>query len=318
MDISHHNPLIFLLGRKNLYMQEETNYRVGARFRHLIGKPIENAELYLTVAGIERCAPDKFYGPGIRNDYHLHFIISGKGTLEINNTSYKLKRGEIFIIPPYVETFYYADSKDPWQYAWISFAGTKATYYLEKAGLTTENPIRKTYVEPEEFLTLIEKLLNHHELIVANELLRTSLMYEILALLINSQNQNLSNQNKPIPHDYSPTVYVEHAVEYIHYNYNRIRVNDIAEYIGISRSYLTHIFKKQLQVSPQEYLLTYRLEQSCKLLRTTNLPIQDIAEKVGYENPLTFSKIFKSAYGCSPKNYRTRILEENTGQQKQK
>lgn len=292
-------------------MPEETNYRVGARFRHLIGKPTENAELYLTVAGIERCAPDQFYGPGIRDDYHLHFVLSGEGTLEINGTSYQLKRGHIFIIPPYVKTFYYANPKNPWQYTWISFSGTKATYYLEKAGLTVETPVRKTYVKPEEFLSLIEKLLDHHEPVVANELLRTSLMYEILALLITSQNQNLNEQNKPIPYDYSPNVYVEHAVDYIHYNYNRIRVNDIANYIGITRSYLTHIFKKQLQVSPQKYLLTYRLEQSCRLLRSTNLSIQEIAEQVGYENPLTFSKIFKNTYGYSPRNYRIRIQEKN-------
>lgn len=289
-------------------MQEENNYRVGARFRHLIGKHIDNAELYLTVAGIERCAPDKFFGPNIRDDYHVHIVFSGKGILKLNGNSYKLKRGQIFIVPPYVETYYCADSKDPWQYAWISFAGTKATYYLEKAGLTVQNPTRKTYIEPEEFVTLIEKLLNHHELIVTNELMRISIMYEILALLVTSQ--NLGKQSKALPHDYSPSVYVEHAVEYIHYNYNRIRVNDIAEYIGITRSYLTHIFKKQLQVSPQEYLLTYRLEQSCRLLRATDLPIQDIAKRVGYENPLTFSKIFKNAYGCSPKNYRIQILQE--------
>ncbi len=100
-------------------------------------------------------------------------------------------------------------------------------------------------------------------------------------------------------------------MEYIQRHYSLIRVNDIASYLGISRYYLAHIFKEKLHVSPQEYLLNYRLERSAMLLRTTGLSIQEISEKAGYENPLTFSKIFKNAYGLSPKNYRAKILMES-------
>lgn len=164
-------------------------------------------------------------------------------------------------------------------------------------------------MEPEDFLALTEKILNHHELVIANELTRTALLYEILALLINSQNQNLEELHKPHPLDYSPDIYVNHAVEYIHSNYSSARISDIASYIGITRSYLTHIFKQKLHISPQEYLLSYRLDQGSRLLRTTDLSIQEVARRIGYDNPLTFSKIFKNAYGLSPKNYRKQILD---------
>lgn len=40
------------------------------------------------------------------------------------------------------------------------------------------------------------------------------------------------------------------------------------------------------------------------------MSIGEIAEKIGYENPLTFSKIFKNVYGVSPKNYRLRVLKQ--------
>ncbi len=65
-----------------------------------------------------------------------------------------------------------------------------------------------------------------------------------------------------------------------------------------------------MEISPQEYLVSYRLEQGSRLLRTTKMSIGEIAEKIGYENPLTFSKIFKNVYGVSPKNYRIRVLEQ--------
>ena len=53
-------------------------YRIGANFRLLGSPPIEHAELFLTVCGIERCSPDKAYGPMIRDDFHVHFVLSGK------------------------------------------------------------------------------------------------------------------------------------------------------------------------------------------------------------------------------------------------
>ncbi|MGN0252527.1 MAG: AraC family transcriptional regulator [Oliverpabstia sp.] len=291
-------------------MINEKNYRVTARFRWLGSPPKADAELYLTVCGIERCEPDKFYGPTVRDDYHVHFILQGKGTLEINGKNYHLHRGQIFVIPPDIETYYYADPSDPWHYTWVSFAGTQATYLLEKAGITAECPVRDTYIEPEVFLALTEQILDHHEITISNELIRTALMYQIVAKLIETQTQQLSSTNPQPSYDYSPDVYVECAVEYIHYNYAHISVSDIASYIGITRSYLAHIFKQKLQISPQQYLVNYRLEQAGRLLRTTNLPVQEISEKVGYSNPLTFSKIFKATYKLSPKNYRLHIMNE--------
>lgn len=290
-------------------MPQTPNYRVGATFRWLGSSPIEHAELFLTVCGIERCPADKFYGPTIRDDYHVHFILAGKGTLEINGTAYSLRRGQIFVTPPGIEVYYYADPDDPWYYTWVSFGGSKASLYLEKAGITEAHPVRDTYIEPEEFFAYTEKILDHHELTIANELTRTALLYEILALLVRSQQQNqIEHHHTPEP-DYAPDLYVRHAVEYIHEHYTDVRVQDIAAYIGITRSYLTHIFKQKLHVSPQEYLLNYRLEEGRRLLCATKLSIQEVAEQIGYDNPLTFSKIFKNTFGLSPKHYRNKAQE---------
>ena len=105
---------------------------------------------------------------------------------------------------------------------------------------------------------------------------------------------------------YSPDVYVEYALDMIHDNYDKVRVEDIARYIGINRSYLANIFKKKTGMSPQQYLMQFKLKKARELLMDTDLPIQNIAMQVGYDNPLTFSKIFKNYYGESPRTYRSR------------
>ena len=172
---------------------------------------------------------------------------------------------------------------------------------MEKAGITLEHPVRDCIVEPEVFLALTEKILNHHQLTITNELLRTSILYEIIALLISSYEQQ---QNTETKYDYSQDVYVYAALEYIHHNFSHIQVTDIADYIGISRSYLTRTFKKKMQVSPQEYLLNYRLSEASKLLRSTALSVQEITDEVGYTNPFSFSQSFKKMFGVSPMHYR--------------
>jgi len=155
-----------------------------------------------------------------------------------------------------------------------------------------------------------EKILNHHELTVANELIRTSLLYEIIALLVESQYENRDDKDKTEVYDYSPEIYVNTALEYMHEHYSNTRISEVASFIGISRYYLTHIFKEKLNISPQEYLLNYRMEQGSRLLRTTSLSVQAISEKVGYENPLTFSKTFKNKFGLSPRKYREKMKEK--------
>ena len=291
-------------------MEVDKNYRIDANFRWLGSEIKANEELCLTVCGIERCKPDKSYGPSVREDYHVHFVLHGKGTLEIGGKSYQLRRGQIFVIPPDIETYYYSDPEDPWHYTWVSFGGTRAGYFLEKAGLTKEGPVRETYIEPERFLEITEKILNHHELTVANELIRTSLLYEIIALLVESQYENRDDKDKTEVYDYSPEIYVNTALEYMHEHYSNTRISEVASFIGISRYYLTHIFKEKLNISPQEYLLNYRMEQGSRLLRTTSLSVQAISEKVGYENPLTFSKTFKNKFGLSPRKYREKMKEK--------
>ncbi len=283
----------------------EENYRVAANFRWL-GSELKSAEeLCLTVCGIERCLPDKFYGPAIREDYHVHIILKGRGTLRIGDTSYSLHRGQIFVIPPDIETYYYACPEDPWFYTWVSFAGSRAAFFLEKSGITAQHPVRNTYVEPEKFLEIAEKILNHHELTAANELLRTSYLYEFLALLATTYADHLTEEQKQQPLDYSSDVYIRAAKDYIREHYRKVRVSEVADYIGISRYYLSHLFADKLSLSPQDYILNCRMDESKRLLRRTALTITEIADMVGYENPMIFSKTFKKRYGMTPSQYRT-------------
>ena len=108
------------------------------------------------------------------------------------------------------------------------------------------------------------------------------------------------NQKKEIR-----STYVEKAEKYIETNYSYpVTVEDVAAYVGISRSHLFRSFQTYLGKSPKEYLSEYRIKQACHLLKETDLSVSAIAYSVGFENNLYFSKAFKKQKRVSPSEYR--------------
>ena len=88
-------------------------------------------DLTLYQYGYEKCRPLHSYGPSIRNHFLFHYIISGKGTLLVDETpeltrEYKLQGGMGFLIEPERVNTYFADREDPWEYTWVEFSGLKA------------------------------------------------------------------------------------------------------------------------------------------------------------------------------------------------
>lgn len=278
----------------------------GFRYLELVERQVE--DLCLTRCGIQQCPPTHSWGPKSRPQYHMHFILEGKGYLEIENQTYHLKRGQIFLIPPNTVSRYYADSTDPWHYAFVSFVGSHAEKYVHQAGFSEHTFVRECYIPPEQYSKLIYEMLEAHLLTIANELKRTGLLFCLFALLTES----FQTSNSFTQYEYPSSTYLEHAIQFMQFNYKRnIQINDIANYIGITRSYLFSIFKKNLNTSPKEYLLHYRMDKAIELLKTTSLPISSISEHVGYENPLTFSKMFKNTVGMSPSLYREKFLKDD-------
>ena len=99
--------------------------------------------------------------------------------------------------------------------------------------------------------------------------------------------------------------YVEKAKNYISTSYSYpITVEDVAAYVGISRSHLYRSFQTYQQQSPKEYLSNFRIKQACRLLKETNLSVSTVAYSVGFENNLYFSKAFKKLMGMSPSEYK--------------
>ena len=81
-------------------------------------------------------------------------------------------------------------------------------------------------------------------------------------------------------------------------------IGQLGEDIFISQGYLRKLFKERYGESPVTYLLRRKLELAEELLRMTDLPVKEIAVKVGIKNPYYFSALFRRKKGLSPAKYR--------------
>jgi len=85
---------------------------------------------------------------------------------------------------------------------------------------------------------------------------------------------------------------------------NPLQLDDLATVAAVSRPQLVRLFRAQTGLSPMRYLENRRLERALELLEHTILPIERVAETVGYPNAFHFSTRFRQRFGRSPRAHR--------------
>lgn len=97
---------------------------------------------------------------------------------------------------------------------------------------------------------------------------------------------------------------VEDTLAIIHNKYPHLYgSNDIAELLEVSSPHLIRCFKKELGTSPTKYLLSYKLERSKLLLLQRDLPIDTVANLVGFSCGNYYAKVFRKHFNQSPTQY---------------
>ena len=256
-----------------------------------------NLDAMIYTCGYETCKPSHSYGPVVRSGYLIHYILGGKGIYKTDGRIYQLSEGDAFLIRPNTLIYYEADRYHPWTYTWIGFQGLKMDEYFKRTSLL-ETPCFH-YDRDDRVRLCHEKMFEAYNLPENRDLMMNSILYEYLYLLASKF------PRKSIPPKEKKISYVEEALRYIEANYaHSVNIQVIADHLNIERTYLYRLFKDITGVSPQEYLLDYRIRRACSLLKETDLPVSDIARSVGYGDALYFSRLFKQKKGSPPSQYR--------------
>lgn len=105
-----------------------------------IVKEKELVSLSVYNVGFQSCDSLYQWGPGIRDHYLIHYIISGKGRYTVNGKVHTLTPGDVFLVYPNTEVIYQADAEDPWEYTWVGFTGSDAATILRATDFTKAHP----------------------------------------------------------------------------------------------------------------------------------------------------------------------------------
>lgn len=236
--------------------------------------------------GYSICVPNQHLNLSSREYCLIHYVVSGKGTLKINDTVYHVKKNQIFTIPAHVPNHYQADAEDPWSYIWIGFTGELSQHFSTLA--PTMNFHSNLFFE----MTHVRKL--------------TSMQEEFLvAKLFDLYRTLFSTETSPN--------YINAVQNYIDCNYMQpnISIESIASSLNLNRSYLTRLFKRNTNMNIQYYLMKTRMESAMRLLKN-GCSVHDTARQVGYVDPFNFSKAFKRFYGTSPSCCKSVSEEEDS------
>lgn len=269
-------------------MAEDFKYSFKAAEREALTLMVYNA-------GFQKCPPGYGWGPGVRDHYLLHYVVSGRGSYEIENRTFVLEAGDAFLAWPDTPIYYKADEADPWEYYWVGFSGPSAGLFLAQTAFTRRMPV----LHPAAGETLRRALLDIYKARgggYSNAVRMAGYLQAMLGLLIESG---------PKRGEEALSVYARQGAEFVQQNYSRaINVEEMARQTGVSRSYLYRAFQEAFGCSPSEYLCRHRVQRACQLLRHSTLPVGAVAASVGFEDPFYFSRVFRREMGVSPSVYR--------------
>lgn len=272
-----------------------------------ISLPSPAAERYMDLSllfyGKQDCDPGHYWGPGLRDIYILHYVHSGSGQFRSEDHTYELSAGQGFLIVPGTLVYYKADEENPWTYSWVGLKGLHAKSLLQRAGLDSFNPIFDA-AGPHHFFETVYDQFDQALDARNGDLYSQSVLYRYMAELVACSKQPASP-----PHAAnSKEAYIHKATAFIKNSYSLpISIQDIANFVGLDRTYLSGLFKAQYGVSLQAFLLQFRMNRAVELLHHKELAIGDIARSVGYTDPFLFSKMFKKVIGTSPRASRDHL-----------
>lgn len=237
--------------------------------------------------GYQTCESGHDFGPAVRTYWLLHYVVKGHGIFVRDGITHHLQAGDIFVIPPYRKTYYKADPADPWEYIWVSFTTAEDLPELLRESVIQMPGAGRIFRD----MKRCESMENGKTAFICSKL------WELFSLFW--------EQETHIPDA------VENAIHLIHTEYMYdLTVETIARRVGLDRSYFSSLFKQKTGISPQQYLVRYRMEQAALLMTAGNRSPTLAANSVGYKDIYTFSKIFKKVYGISPRTYKNTFCKK--------
>lgn len=244
--------------------------------------------------------------PRGRLDFQILYIASGKAHFFFDGVETIVSAGHMVIYRPKEEQKYYYYGVDQTEVYWVHFTGRDVKKLLHRYGIEDHVHVIHTGTALEYkylFLQMIQELklckADYEDLLVNH-------LHHLLIRIHRTLLTEPYSKSRTHAKDF------DEAVQYFHKNYHtEININEYAATHHMSVSWFIRGFKEYTDSTPTQYILSLRISNAQILLETTDYNITEIAEIVGYENPLYFSRLFKKQVGVSPSDFRKQLRDQS-------
>lgn len=249
---------------------------------------------FIEMAGITY--PDRSYHITRQNSaiLCLEYVIEGEGDVFVNNKSFHVCQGDVYILPVGKNHDYKSDQKNPFKKIWFNVRGSLCLSLMQIYGLEGIYHIKgvspSIYNDFAEFLSVCE----NKDLPLSQMIDKCAIIFHSIIQVLHSKISSTSAIN--------PSARL--SKEFIDKNiYEKLSVSMVADYIAMSPSQLTRIFKAAFNITPYNYIINQKIETSKLLLVNTNMSIKEIALALNFADEHYFSNSFKKITGKNPSKF---------------
>lgn len=227
----------------------------------------------------------------------VEYVLAGRGTVRDTsdpNREYYPEADDVYLLEAGKDHYYYADAEEPWEKIFVNFSGPVVEGLADAFCLSGRIHYPGMSVLKPEFLQIYEWMTNMElpERYVLEQVeLKIHKIFRILGQQGRDRQQDTGEMQKV-------RRYLDEHVRQI------VTIQDLSELIYRSPDYVIKHFKREMGMTPYQYLLKRKMTIAERLLRDTVLPVKEVAEHLGYEDAHYFSGLFKKEKGASPKRFR--------------
>lgn len=238
--------------------------------------------------------------------YLLFVVLNGKGTLHYEGQIYNISEGDCVFIDC-SRAYVHETGDDLWTLQWVHFYGhgMEGIYkkYCERGGTPVFRPVSLV-----TFTTGLDKL---YSIATSDDYLRDMKINEVLSSLLTCimENSWLPENQKRTYSDTTDAV-INEVKGYIDEHFaEKIVLDELADKFYINKFYLIRLFKVRYGDTIVNYQIGQKINAAKRMLRFSDMSIEDIGYKCGFEDANYFSRAFRKIEGSSPSMYR-RIWRE--------
>lgn len=236
---------------------------------------------------------------GALNEFSIHFLVAGKGYVEIGGVTHTLQAGNAFLYFPLEEQRYYSSEDDPWDARWVHFNGDMLKEFMTQHGFQRSTLWSLNQLKPVE---------DAHQALYAEAKQYKILRETKLSTFTYAFLTEFMNQAAPFSPVKNASL-TERIPELLPLMQEQARMPfDLAYWAdkaGVSPFYFCKLFRKATRMTPLDFVTLCRLQYGKqRLLEQPDLPVKEVAGEAGYSSASYFNKKFMEREGMTPTEFR--------------